>query len=174
MYMITDIRLSNIQAKCGGPPHVVLLSEFSFSPPSYSRRHLHRGRAPVLAVVVPFIHAANTRALQRLIFRERGKDAEYDRHARVELHAHECVRDALADVLEMHGRAFDEHSDRNHRVEWPIVGSRKRGQPRRRACDRRCGAGRADAQAPQQICRTCACLDERPSDHPAIPHQVRK
>jgi hypothetical protein len=105
----------------------VFLSEFSFAPPSYLRRHLHRSSAPVLAVVVPFIDAANSRAFQRLIFRECGKDPEYDWHARVELHAHECVRDALADVLEMHGRALDEHANRDYCVEWPIVGGRKRG-----------------------------------------------
>jgi hypothetical protein len=149
------------------PPHVVVLSEFSFPPPSYSRRHLHRCSAPVLAMVVPCIHAANSRALQRLVFRERGKDPEYDRHTRVELHAHECMRDALTDVLEMHGRAFDEHPDRDHRVEWPIVRGRKRERSGyRRASDRRGGAGCGDTQSPQQICHTCAGLNKRPSDHP--------
>ena len=110
-----------------GLPPIVFLSEFSFPPPSYSGRHLHRSSAPVLTVVVPFIHATNSRAFQRLIFRERGKDPKYDGHARVELHAHECVRDALANVLEMHGRALDEYADRDYCVEWPIVSAWKRG-----------------------------------------------
>jgi hypothetical protein len=129
MHMITDILLSSIHTRVQQNAGVFPksnFSEFSFPPPSHSRRHLHCSSTPVLAVVVPFFHAANSRTFQRLIFRERGKDPEYDRHARVELHAHECVRDALADVFEMHGRTLDEHADRNYCVEWPIVGARKR------------------------------------------------
>ena len=65
--------------------------------------------------------AANPSALQSLFFRERSEDSKYDWYAGVQLNAHERVRDAFADILEVHGRPLDEDSDCNHRVEGSVV-----------------------------------------------------
>jgi hypothetical protein len=151
-------------------------SELSFAPPSCPRRHLYSSRAPVLAVVVPDLHAADPRTLQRLFFGEGSEDPKDDRHAGVELHAHERLRDAFRDVLEVHGRAFDEHPDCDHRVERPVQGTREVRAHRRTAVarDGRGRARRADLEPPQQIRRGRTGLDMGTGDHPHRRKKKRK
>ena len=127
---------SSCRAFCG---------EIPFAPPAYPRRHLYGSHAPVLAVVVSLILTAHPSALQSLFFREGSEDAKDDRHAGVELHAHERLGNALADVLEVQGRALDEHSDRDHRVEGFVLGAREVGGQRPGAArDGRDGSWGAD------------------------------
>ena len=126
------------------------------------RRHLHRSRSPVLAMIVALVRTTpNTRPLQRLVVRQRGEDAKDDRHARVELDAHERVRHAVADVLEVHRRALDEHADGDHRVERLARHVRHRDLTR-------CGRGgahgwrrRAKGEPAEQVCRGRTSLDDR-------------
>ena len=93
-------------------------SELAFRPTSRMRCHLNRSRSPILPMVVPLVRAPpDACAFQSLVIGERGKHAEDDGNARVELHAHERVRDGLADVLEVHRRALDEHAYRDHGIE---------------------------------------------------------
>ena len=54
-----------------------------------------------------------------LLLIQDGQQAEDQRHARVELDAHQAVRDRLGDVLEVHGLALDEHADGDDGVEGP-------------------------------------------------------
>ena len=96
-------------------------------------------------MVVSFNETADPRTLQCLFLREGGEDPKDDRHARVELHAHERLRDGLADVLEVHGCTLDEHPDRDHRVEGLVLcAGGDRGWQSADASDRRRRARRTD------------------------------
>jgi hypothetical protein len=54
---------------------------------------------------------------QSLVFRESGENTKDDGDAGIELNAHEAVGDGIGDVLEVHGFAFDQDADGDHRVE---------------------------------------------------------
>lgn len=119
-------------------------------------------------MVVSFISGTpNARALQSLLFLEGSENAKDDRHASVELYAHERLRDALADVLEVHSCALDEHTDRDHRVERSAVLGARRARARRCAAAgyRRGRAWRADVWPTQQIYGGCTGLDMGSGDH---------
>jgi hypothetical protein len=118
-------------------------------------------------MVVSFIAGtSNARALQSLLFREGSENTKDDRHASGELYLHERLRDAFADVLEVHSFAFDENTDRDHRVERSVLCAR-------RARDKRCAAARdgrgrawrAEVLRTQQIYGCCTCLDMGSGDH---------
>ena len=118
-------------------------------------------------MVVSFNETPDPRTLQGLFLREGSEDPEDDRHASVELHAHERLRDGLADVLEVHSCALDEHPDRDHRVEGLVLcGRGDRGGCSATASDGRGRAWRTDVQPTQQIRGCCTSLDKGPSDHP--------
>ena len=114
-------------------------------------------------MVVALARTAHASALQGLFFIEGSEHPEYDGHAGVELHAHERLRDALTDVLEVHGRAFDEHPDRNHGVEGLFLGAGCAA-----ADDRRPRSWGANVEAPQQVRGGCAGLDMGTGDHPTV------
>lgn len=59
----------------------------------------------------------NTRSRLCLLLIQHSQQAKNERHARVELDAHQAVRDGLGDVLEVHGLALDEHADGDDGVE---------------------------------------------------------
>ena len=59
----------------------------------------------------------DTRPDERLFLRQHSQQPKHDRHAAVELHAHEAVRHGVGDVLEVHGLAFDQHADGDDGVE---------------------------------------------------------
>lgn len=46
-----------------------------------------------------------------LLLRQDGQEAEDQRHPRVELHAHQTLRDGFGNVLEVHSLALDQHAD---------------------------------------------------------------
>jgi hypothetical protein len=143
-------------------------SEISFAPSSYPRRHLYRGRAPVLAMVMSLSGTtSDPRTLQRLFLREGSEDAKDDGHTGVELYAHERLRDAFANVLEVHSCAFDEHPNRNHRVERSTLCATNKARDLRctAASDRRGRARCADVQPAQQIRGVCTGLDKGSGDH---------
>ena len=77
----------------------------------------------IMTLILP---PPKARPLQRLIVRESSQHAEDDRDPCIELHAHERVRHAVADVLEVHRRALDEHPDRDDRVEGLVRHVRRR------------------------------------------------
>lgn len=80
--------------------------------------HLDGCLAPVLAVVVALaVGAAHASTSLGLFLGQDGQDAEYDGHARVELHAHEALGDGIGNVLKVHGLALDEDPDRDDGVE---------------------------------------------------------
>ena len=60
-------------------------------------------------------HHAGSRL--RLLIIQHRQQAENQRHAGVELHAHEARRHGVSDVLEVHGLAFYEHADGDDGVE---------------------------------------------------------
>ena len=114
-------------------------------------------------MVVALARTAHASALQGLFFIEGSEHPEYDGHAGVELHAHERLRDALTDVLEVHGRAFDEHPDRNHGVEGLFLGAGCAA-----ADDRRPRSWGANVEAPQQVRSGRSGLDMGTGDHPTV------
>ena len=117
-------------------------------------------------MVVSFISGTpNSRALQSLLFREGSENAKDDWHASVELYAHERLRDAFADVLEVHSCAFDEHTDRDNRVEGSVLCVRKVHDRCAAARDRRGGAWRAEVLRTQQIYGGGTGLDMGSGDH---------
>lgn len=61
--------------------------------------------------------ASDAGALEGLVVVEAREDAEDDGRAAVELDAHERLRHGVADVLEVHRRALDEHADGDDGVE---------------------------------------------------------
>ena len=54
---------------------------------------------------------------QGLAFCEDGENSKDDGNAGVQLNAHEAVGDGVRYVLEVHGFAFDQNADGDHRVE---------------------------------------------------------
>lgn len=52
-----------------------------------------------------------------LLLGQHGQQPKDDRYARVQLHAHETMRDRIGDIFEMHGLTFDEYSDCDDRIE---------------------------------------------------------
>lgn len=68
-------------------------------------------------MVVTFVSSAtNASAFQCLVVRQSSQDTEDNWDSGVERDAHESVRDAFADVLEVHGRTLDEDADGNDSV----------------------------------------------------------
>lgn len=109
--------------------------------------------------------APNSRTLQRLILVQCGEDAKNNGGAGVHLETHECVRDGIADVLEVHGGTLDEDSDGDDGVER-LAGGGCRG-----GCGGRCSragfhCGRKD-EATEKVCCSRTSLDMRCTDHPA-------
>lgn len=138
--------------------HTMLRGKLALAPPPRMRRHLHRGQTPVLTVVVALVlAAAEAGALERLVVRKGSEYAEDDGNTCIELDAHERVRHALADVLEVHRRAFDEHADSNDRVEWFLRHRDRHG--RRRARARRNTTQGVEGEPAEQVRRGRAGLD---------------
>ncbi len=87
--------------------------------------HLDGGETPVLAVVVAL--AVDAGAGEGLRVVEDGEDAKDDGDARVELDAHEAVRDGLGNVLKVHRVALDEDADGDDGVKRRRGGGARRG-----------------------------------------------
>lgn len=81
----------------------------------------HGSGAPVLPVVVALslTAGATTDAGPRegLVLIQDGQQTEDERHAVVELDAHETMRDGLGNVLEVHGLALDQDADGDEGIE---------------------------------------------------------
>lgn len=62
------------------------LSELSFTPLLGLYAHLDRSERPILSVIMAFVlSSANTRAVERLVIRQRSEDTEDDGYARIHL-----------------------------------------------------------------------------------------
>lgn len=59
-----------------------------------------------------------------LLVVEDGQDAKDDGDARVELNAHEAMRDSIRNVLKVHGLALDQNANGNNGVESRSRGAR--------------------------------------------------
>ena len=55
--------------------------------------------------------------LESLLFCQERQQSKDDGDVLVELQLHECMRHGVRDVLEMHGRALDEHSNGYNGIE---------------------------------------------------------
>lgn len=62
-------------------------------------------------IVTLVLSTADTSTFQSLVVRQGGQDTEDDWDSSVEGDAHEGMRDALANVLEVHSRALDEDTN---------------------------------------------------------------
>lgn len=69
-----------------------------------------------MVVVLVRVFRADTRPLESLLVRQAGQHAKHHRSARLDLDVHQPVGDGLGDVLKVHGRSFDKHSDSDQRV----------------------------------------------------------
>ncbi len=87
----------------------------------------------------------------RLLFVQHRQHAEDDGHASVQGHPHESLRDAVGDVLEVHGLAFDQNSDGDQRVKWARSRSRSAGRQ----------LGQVTGRAAQQVPGTAGACRRR-------------
>ncbi|KAI3481872.1 hypothetical protein L1887_55521 [Cichorium endivia] len=88
---------------------------------------LDGSRTPVEAVVVALVGAPSDAApLERLVFGQRGQNAKNDRHARVEAHTHEARAARFRNVLKVHRRSLDQHTDADHSIQRRLGGLGRR------------------------------------------------
>lgn len=85
-------RYSPITSQCPLVHLLKYLSELSFTPLLGLYAHLDRSERPILSVIMAFVlSSANTRAVERLVVRQRSEDTEDDGYARIHLQPHERV-----------------------------------------------------------------------------------
>jgi len=127
------------------PTHFTHLVHLATSPGLPLDTHLDGGETPVLTVVVAPLFQAGPRP--RLLLAQDRQDAEDDGDARVQGDAHQALRHAVSDVLEVHGLALDQHPDGDQGVEGAgRAGGRRRRQRRQirgRAAEEVAGRGPA-------------------------------
>jgi len=58
-----------------------------------------------MPLLLPLSHP---RPLKRLVIRQSRQHPKHHRDARIQLDPHQAMRDGIGDVLEVHGRAFDQ------------------------------------------------------------------
>ena len=143
--------------------------EFALGPSARVRCHLDRSRSPILSMIVALVSpTAYARSLQSLVVGQRSEDTKDDRDASIECDTHERMRYALGNVLEVHGRALDEHANGNHGVEW-LAGHGRRNRGRRLTKSGGTGSGRirAEIQPAQQVGGGSTSLHVRSSNDSA-------
>lgn len=97
----------------GGGGYAIKIQQRALN--SELERHLDGSSTPVLAVVVHLALYESGSGLSLLVG-ETGQHSEDDRNAGLEVELHQLVGHRVADVLEVHGGALDEHTNGDHRI----------------------------------------------------------